>query len=713
MPHRSNEFTENKRIALGDLRVNILKQYNCFKTIFCLLPAKLTEAVLSFQDEFDDFDDFEEEQPQTVSRGNIILWLVVIGLIILFIPLNLVSTTIQSDVTRLESDVIPLEEQVATNLTPPADVQALIDQAAVIEGDVSQIEAIYPTLVASHVDWPLALNAIANYDRTQMRLTELTQSGKRLIISGQAFNNSIVVSYAQALQASGQFAEVEIQSIALLDGPIFTPTPTLTSSEIITLTLTPTTTSSTGGGAGGGSGGGSGGSGASGGGSGSGSGTGALPTATTPPDPRDEFEPDANQSPPIYLGQIQERNFYPNGDVDTAVFLAKAGQYYQIITENLAPGVDTVLEVTVGETAYTNDDGKSGSLGSLVTFQTGGSDVQVKIRITNRGVYGKEMNYQLLVEATAPTPTGTPMPTFTPQPTATSGPTNTPAPPTETPTPTFTPQPTPTFTPIPGDIYEPNNTSPSFIGVGETQTHTFDPDSDIDSVTFPVKDGRQYQILSDNLGFGVDTFLEVDIDDEHFENDDYAPPGSGNLASGVCFRASSLVSPIATFSNLTNQFGGDKSYDIVVNEVPALDIDAEQLDFGPVQSGDPNPSPMTLSLTSAEIITWTAQPEAGWVNVAPITSTTPSLADISVDITGLAAGMYESRVVFSWLDFCQETVTVTLQIDPVSGLNDLNGVAELITKAPLAAKMANLPPYQTEVSFIIVVDLVADLPEKP
>lgn len=661
---------------------------------------------MNFQDEFNDLDEFEEELPQIVSRGNIILWLVVIGLIVLFIPLYLVFTTIQSDVTRLESDVVPLEERIAANLTPPSDVQALMEQVSVIQGEVGQIESIYPTLVASHVDWPLALDVISKYDQTQMRLTDITQSGKRLLINGQAVNNSVVVAYAQALQASGQFEKVEIQSITSLGEPIFTPTPTITGTEAIT-TTSPTIIGSAGG-SGGGSGGGGSGDNSNTGGGGSGSGTGATPTATPPPDPRDEFESDDSQSPPIFLGQIQDRNFYPDGDVDTAVFLTKAGRYYQIITENLAPGVDTVLEVNVDGTVYRNDDGKPGTLGSLITFQTGGNDSQVQIRITNRGVYGEEMSYQLLVEETAPTPTGTPQPTATPRPT------DTPAPPTLTPIPTLTPTPTPTFTPVPGDIYEPNDASPSFIGVGETQTHTFDPGSDIDMVTFPVKGGRQYQIFSDNLGFGVDTFVEIDLGDKHWENDDYAPPGKGNLASGVCFQTSGTDAPIATFTNITNQFGADKSYDIVVKEVPALELNAAQLDFGPIQTGSPNPSPQAVSLTSGEIITWTAQPEAGWVSVAPITNTTPSLADVSVDINGLSPGLHESRVVFSWLDFCQETVTVTLQIDPVSSLIGLDGVAAITnTKSQLNGHMAKRPLFQTGVSFIIVVELIADLPNNP
>ena len=272
------------------------------------------------------------------------------------------------------------------------------------------------------------------------------------------------------------------------------------------------------------------------------------------------------------MGQIQDHSFYPDNDVDLVVFLAKANRYYEITTQSLAPGVDTVIEVTVGNTTFINDDGKPGTLGSAVSFQSGGSDMDVRVLIRNRGQYGTEMSYQVVVNELVPTSTGTPQSSVTPSPTSTPSLTPTPSPtrtPTTTPTPSNTPTRTPTATPLPGDQYEPNNTVPSLIGVGGVQTHTFDPANDVDRVTFPVKNGRHYQVYSSNLAPGVDTFLTVTMNGQTWQSDDYAPPGSGNLASAVCFSTTVDANPVATFTNIAGQYGPDKTYNIVVREESA------------------------------------------------------------------------------------------------------------------------------------------------
>lgn len=679
--------------------------------------------------EDDEFENLEDEIEPGSSRRSLVVWLIVIGLAILFIPLYLVFNTLRADVTRMESELTPLQEKLAAEGTPPPELQLLREQVAAANSDVDAIAAVYPTLVASHIDWQPAMKTIANYDRTQMLLVDITQNIRKLTITGKAFDQSQVVAYARTLEESGLFSSVEIQSIVQIDEPIFTATPTISSTAAITLTTTPASVGGAAGG-GGGSGGSSGGSGggddgsdSSGGSDGSGSGTGPSPTPT--PDPRDEYEPDNDQAKPIYLGQIQDHNFYPNNDVDLVVFLAKANRFYEITTQSLAPGVDTVIEVTVGDTTIVNDDGKPGTLGSAVSFQSGGSDMDVRVLVRNRGQFGSEMSYQIVVNEMVPTATGTPAPsgtpTFTPSPPPTPTPTNTPTP-SLTPTPSNTPPPPPTFTPVPGDQYEPNDTVPSDIGVGGTQTHTFDPAGDVDQVTFPVKNGRHYQIFSNNLAPGVDTFLTVSMNGQQWENDDYDPPGSGNLASAVCFSAAVDANPVATFTNIAGQYGADKTYDVVVQEVPELLVSDDQLDFGPVISGGADPPSQTLSLSSLELVTWTTRIEDSWISVNPITNSTPSSANISVDITGLTPGLYEGGVTFGWENLCTKFITVTLQVDPVASMS--SDIASLFVPSTsgfagetavshdfAAAKRPFL--QQSGVAFIIIVELKESLPATP
>lgn len=677
--------------------------------------------------EENEFEDPEETEEVGSSRRGLVLWLIVIGLAVLFVPLFLVFNTLRTDVTRLQGELEPLQGEIAAEGTTPPELQLLMEQAAAANGEVDAIAAVYPTLVASHIDWQPAMQTLAEYDQSQMLLTNITQEVRRLTIVGKAMDQSQVVAYARALEESGLFNSVEIQSITQIEGPLFTATPTISSTVVISGTTTAdgdNTSSSSGGASSGGStsGGSGSGTGSTSTPSGSGSGTGGTPTVTPTPDPRDEYEPDNDTPSPIFLGQIQDHNFYPANDVDLVVFLAKANRYYEVTTQSLAPGVDTVIEVTVGDTTIINDDGKPGTLGSAVSFQSGGSDMNVRVLIRNRGQFGSEMEYQVVVNELVPTSTGTPPNTVTPTPTGT--PTLTPTPsqtptPTNTPTPSNTPTRTPTATPRPGDQYEPNNTAPSLIGVGGVQTHTFDPANDVDKVTFPVKNGRHYQVYSSNLAPGVDTFLSVTMNGQTWTNDDYAPPGSGNLASAVCFAAPVDANPVATFTNIAGQYGPDKSYNIVVREVPELHFNTETLNFGPVAAGGANPPAQTLSLSSTELVTWTTDIEDSWISVNPVTNTTPSTAAVSVNIAGLTPGSYEGGVTFGWADLCSRTITVTLQVNPASGLNLNQGVASLTQDGRSnhtqshSLPAAKRPFYQNEVAFVIIVELKESLPPTP
>ena len=62
----------------------------------------------------------------------------------------------------------------------------------------------------------------------------------------------------------------------------------------------------------------------------------------------DPYEPDELDPPWIANGELQERSFFPDNDVDYARFRVKAGTWYEVHTQDLAPLVDTFLTVEVG-----------------------------------------------------------------------------------------------------------------------------------------------------------------------------------------------------------------------------------------------------------------------------------------------------------------------------------------------------------------------------
>jgi hypothetical protein len=176
-----------------------------------------------------------------------------------------------------------------------------------------------------------------------------------------------------------------------------------------------------------------------------------APTDTATPIPGDQYEPDdpGNGDPPwIADGEVQNRSFCPEGDVDRARLYVKAGHWYEVQTSGLGPLVDTVLTVEVSGTVYEDDDGGPEPLASRVLFQAL-ADGEALVTLTNRqAVYGPEQTYKLTAgETAAPTPT----PASTPQPTVTLAPTN-PPPPTATP-----PKPVINFSATPDHLEKPGD----------------------------------------------------------------------------------------------------------------------------------------------------------------------------------------------------------------------------------------------------------------
>jgi Tfp pilus assembly protein PilN len=619
----------------------------------------------------------EPDQPNLFSLQNI-LWLIVAGLIILFFPIYLFATSVQTDVVQLERELAPLLSTL-TAVSPQTNNGAEhAPQLSEIQAQAAQFSLVIPTLAAENQDWPAAFNLIRTYDASQMGLTAVSQSGTQLTITGRAVDDAIVISYARQLENSGQFKSVLVHSIVLVDTPFGTPTPVTTAISSITNatatrvatavpTHTPTRLVISG------------------------------PTRTPTPDLRDVYEWDDTVPKPIFLGQAQTHNFCPNFDVDNVTFLAKAGRTYQISTSNLAPGVDTFLTVTFGETSLTNDDAEIGTLASRVTMQAPpDQDIDVVVRISNRGPYGHEFGYQVLVQEVVPTPTPTSMATT----------------PTSTPTPTQTPTPTPDLR----DVYEPDDVNPGIISAGESQTHTFYPHGDIDKIALSVKRGHHYQLLTSNLAVGVDTKMAVTLGTESWENDDYDKTGSGNYASAVCFAAApdlpANAAALITLTNVAQQFAPNRMYTISVNEVPDLIVNPSPINFGQVPTDTTTLLTQPISLGASNVVTWTAVTNTPWLSIDVPTGTTPAQFTLSANIAGLTVGVHEGELRLRWATYCYRTFPVTIELVPVSAALPFDTAVSPNTRwIAESDKPGHMVGKQTHyqgthaVEFIIIVEL--------
>jgi Tfp pilus assembly protein PilN len=511
-----------------------------------LLLVSITAALGSVTPP-DDFIDInilpEQYRPRELPRRVIALSLVAAMLAILIVPLYFVSASMRGDAASLEAEIQSVQDDLAKVNTPAPEVQELMDNLASTQEVANKLEETHSTIAADRADWPAVMAAISDYNPDQLTLDSLAQTDSTITLKGQAVEKSAVDAYANDLEKTGVFASVNIQSISAIPTPFITatvtPGVTLTPTKAITPTKTITPTAP------------------------------ITPTVTATPIPGpDEYEIDDFQAKDIILGQTQLHSFHPVYDVDKVKFLAKAGRHYRVSTSGLAPGVDTILEVNVGGDRPTNDDcyPGTGDLSSCVEFEVrSGADVEASIKISNRGQFGPEMKYQVTLEEISPTPT--PVPTDTPIPTNTPPPTATPEP-TATSTPSVTPTPTPDLR----DVYEPDDPLAQPIGVGDTQTHSFYPDNDVDWVTFGVKEGRSYALTTSSMASGVDTEISIAVEAEdevtYYTNDDIA---DGFYESEVRFLPTADGTAKAQITNAKgSQYGADKTYDLTLQLLSSL-----------------------------------------------------------------------------------------------------------------------------------------------
>ena len=588
-------------------------------------------------------DSIEQELPENAPKPerlplSFTLWLLVLGLTILFIPIYYVAVAIQNDVAQIEADLQPLEAAMTGEPGTSSGTGNLNQSLVDMREQVDQFTAVSPTLAAANINWPIVINAIRGYDSSQIALNDIVQTDSQIAISGRAVNDNVVVEYARGLETSGAFTRVVVQSIVLLDEPFLTSTPTATSvqsaaqtvtsiatsvqSTATSVTLTPSVTST------------------------------PRPTWTPSPDLRDAYEWDDNTAKPIFLGQAQTHSFYPTFDVDNVSFLAKAGRIYHVSTTNLAAGVDTFLTVGYGDTTLTNDDAELGTLASLVTVQAPiDADVNVHVRITNRGSYGDAMTYQILVQEFVPTstPTAVPVtPSATPLPTSTA-------------TPTKTPSPTPDLR----DNFEPDDPTPAQIAFDVPQIHNFYPDGDVDYMRFPVKERHTYEVVTSELAPGVDTEMTVSLGAESWENDDYVPPGSGNLASAVCFATTPgqfNLEAVVTVENKVRQYAPDKLYTVTLADVPDLLVNPMPVDFGTVLTNVVTMPTQMLSLSATQVVTWTAVSDTPWLQLSTNNGTIPAGLTLTANIDALALGLHEGNITFTWSNACQKIVPVSITV---------------------------------------------------
>lgn len=437
-------------------------------------------------------------RPRVPSPVFTLIRVLSISLAVLLVPGYVVLRNAQARTKDLATELTQAQQTLRTIRTPDPTIVQLSDELSRTLRALEVMQVVSPTISAGRKDWARIFDPVLAYDGARIQLTELFQDKMDVSLKGYALSREDVQSYVTSLDRSGVFQQVIIQSMqdAVLPRPTGQATPGLTGT-IAVLTPLP-----------------------------------GLATPTPRRSPVDAYEIDDFEPTGISVGQVQWHSFNPVYDMDRVTFLGKAGRRYCIQALPQSLGVDTYLEVTVGGQAYTNDDCRpnvtvligcqcpsttvTGSMASLVEIQVSSSgDQMVQIKVSNRGQYGPDKWYTILVgEGLA-------------------------------------------------DPFEYDDVAPKPISAGEAQSRSFFPAGDVDRVVFSTKAGHVYEVRTANLALGVDTALMLQANGIEYQNDDST---LGDPSSRIEFQAVADGSAIAIVTN-KGQFGPDMTYRLQLLEV--------------------------------------------------------------------------------------------------------------------------------------------------
>jgi hypothetical protein len=163
----------------------------------------------------------DDVQPRSYSR--IVRVLIIFSLLILFVPLYAVSTTVKSAQAELQAEFDSMT--VKLSATPPVDPtrEALLSGLNTVLEQNKMLGSVSATLVAFHIQWPQVMAAISAFDPAQMHITSIAQDNANIILNGQANAELVVMAYTDLLRLSDQFEEVQVQSLS--SRLLATPTP--------------------------------------------------------------------------------------------------------------------------------------------------------------------------------------------------------------------------------------------------------------------------------------------------------------------------------------------------------------------------------------------------------------------------------------------------------------------------------------------------------
>lgn len=153
------------------------------------------------------------QKSKTGSSGRLVVWLVVISLAMMFLPLWLMSNTLQEDVALLETEHAQLSEALSLTPTPDEAAEGLRAELLALRNNVVSVENAVEELSDRGLDWYAIMDLLLQYDQAAMQLTHVAQLEFGLQVEGIAGTEDAILGYVNILRSTAFFDGVQVQSI--------------------------------------------------------------------------------------------------------------------------------------------------------------------------------------------------------------------------------------------------------------------------------------------------------------------------------------------------------------------------------------------------------------------------------------------------------------------------------------------------------------------
>lgn len=159
----------------------------------------------------------EETSSSGVNLPRLIMLLTILTLAGLFVPLMLLSSTLNEEAASMELELLEIRATLeVTPRTPPEEATLQAELSSVRQRNTA-LRAVATAIAGQHVNWPAAMAVIGGYDNNYLSLLTLTENGDgTLTIVGTADDETIVLAYADLLETHPEFTSVFVRSITSL-----------------------------------------------------------------------------------------------------------------------------------------------------------------------------------------------------------------------------------------------------------------------------------------------------------------------------------------------------------------------------------------------------------------------------------------------------------------------------------------------------------------